>query len=164
MKRNLILLITILLTTTTLAAAKKPVATKVLPPKNSIPCQILAAKNTCWNKYTVNISYQDAISQKEFQKFSIAKDKSHTTVKFNCIKNAGRMFVSNFTPEIWQGDVHRRFHSKKVWQVPNTVPDDKDFYEIRICFPDDFQGVPIPMGYLENCKCQYPKVAKKKSS
>ena len=105
------------------------------PAEEVIPCEILAVKNTCWQNFKVDFSFKDAISLKEVHKFSIDKDKFQHKVKLNCVKNAARMFVTNFSPAIWQGDLKRRFHSKKIWQIPDSLPKNKSTYQIKILLP-----------------------------
>jgi hypothetical protein len=136
------------------APTTQPAATTVAtPPVPTTPSQIVIVKNSCWKGYSVTVDYVDLRSAQHQQTVSLGPDDMEAKVNFNAEVDKPHQFSAKFSPEIWAGDSKKVFNSTQVWVVPESLPAGKERYEMRLCFPNDFQGVPAQISNVVNCVC-----------
>lgn len=150
---NLFLIFTLVLMFTLLANAEKNIQIET---KDAFLCKLFIQKNTCWKNYEITTKIIDINASADKQligKIIIDKNKLNGSLIFKCSKGTLLSFQSSFNPPIFQEQKDKLFFTKKLWKVPSSIPKDAEVWVISLCFPDDFQKVPMPMGEVKNCKC-----------
>lgn len=125
-------------------------------------CEVHVYKSNCWNDYNVTVAVHRAINLQEIEKTTVKKSATDNSMTFECPNGEPITFRAKFDPPIWLSYSGKRYASKRVWDVPMNIPKEVEKWKIIVCYPTDFQAVPIPPGKFENCGCNIPKPATKK--
>lgn len=127
---------------------------------DKLPCRVLLVKNSCWQRYSVAVDFIAAGSLKSVVTLKMPVKTPYVYQEFKCQSDSMMTFVGQFSPTIWQGDEDKIYRALHVWNVPEQLKKGKSYWQASLCFPNDFQAVPIPTGDLVNCVCQFPKKPK----
>lgn len=118
-----------------------------------IPCVATVVKDPGWEHYAVKIDLMDYSTKKLIAKLDLNAAKpaekvaSINTVSqsFNCKQHPMIYFTVQYTPVMWQENKGKIYQSSNIWdtyQQLQKIKPGTDKIEIKIHFPDDFQGVP----------------------
>lgn len=116
-------------------------------------CMVHVVKNTCWDKYSVNVEIMRSRTQQLVSKGTVEKGKSQTDITFTCPLGEPIGMRSTFSPAFWEGTENKMYMTKRIWDIPLHMPEKSQRWEIAVCFPNDFQSVPIPPVIGTDCKC-----------
>jgi|GEM_PF-741500 len=122
----------------------------------AVNCKIIVAKNTCWNNYEIKVRMLDALTLKEYAVIDVPKGQHYTVKEMQCESGKQVFFRASFKPVIWQNQKGDFYQTKRFWDVPQALVKDAKHWEVKLCFPRDFDNVPIPPGDLHDCQCKFP--------
>jgi len=131
----------------------------VLPALSSaekmLSCTIQLSKTNCWAGHSVTIDPVNLRTMEHGPVISLKEDEFFIEQTFPCESFEQMTFTAKFSPPIWEGKGDKENRAKHIYNVPAKLPEGAKAWVISICFPDDFASVPLPLGDLRNCKCQF---------
>jgi hypothetical protein len=130
--------------------------------KGDFSCRLFIQKNTCWDNYVITTEIVDVNAsedKKSLGKLVVDKEHAYNSLTFDCKKGGLLSFRSSFEPPIFKEQQGKQFLTKKLWMVPFKIPKDSEAWVVELCFPDDFQKVPMPLGEVKNCKCAHSGIS-----
>ena len=121
-------------------------------------CYLTIMKSSCWQDFDVTITATDQVSHKQVIKAQdLKKNNLWTRTKFECSPRQGLVFQASFTPAIWQGTGNKMYQPKRVWFLPSDIEKGITSWNIPICYPSAFIGVPLPPNAKSLCTCENVK-------
>lgn len=118
-------------------------------------CAIHLSKGKCWGAHEVTVKVASSTWPDIVTTIKLAKDKFSAQKDISCKPMDSIVTTATFTPPIWEGDVGKTYRQKKQWIIPASLPEGSEKYVIQICFPKNYDGVPLPMGDIRKCKCEF---------
>ena len=119
----------------------------------AFPCFLTVVKDSCWTKYTVNITAVNPTTGKEIASINIPQGQTWFRQPFDCEPKETISITSNFTPAIWQQNAGKVYSALHNWSLPEKVATGETAWNITICYPADFAGVPLPPDAGSHCAC-----------
>lgn len=119
-----------------------------------VTCYLNIVKNSCWNEYDVNIIVEDMTQRKPLSKVVLPKNTKWKRVSFNCSPGQTIHYLATFSPAFWEALKGKTYFSKQYWSLPSELTPGDVAWELTICFPKEFSGVPFPPTAGQDCKCQ----------
>ena len=126
----------------------------------AFPCVLTLGKSRCWNDYavTVTILNADKNPNVELAKITIPKDGPTWQRKaFTCTPGEKIMYSATFEPTIWEHGKGAVYMAKHLQILPSTPAPDQKAWEVRVCYPTDFAGLPRPAA-TGNCNCDFKDI------
>lgn len=112
-------------------------------------------KSDCWKDYTVNISVTNNNTHKPvFKNISLKKGELWSRHEFECNAREGLVYKATFSPAIWKDDAGHVYSAKRIWFMPMEVEKNVGAWNIPLCFPVHFSGVPMPLNVNKACDCK----------
>jgi hypothetical protein len=127
-------------------------------------CYYTLAKNDCWTSYSVTVDVIDAETATVLTKVTVPPGTSWVRQAFNCTPGQALTYKATFSPIIWESDKNKIYTPKRFAILPKTIKSGATAWDVAVCFPADFSGVPFPPKAIGNCKCDFdsiPKIAPK---
>ena len=123
-------------------------------------CFITIAKDRCWDKYEVTVIAKNANGLSLVKTLSIPKGQPWVREKFECSPGETLAMEATFSPVFWAEDKSKLFPAKRYWSMPATLQDGAIGWNLTVCFPADFEDVPIPPELHTNCGCDLGAIPK----
>ena len=128
----------------------------------SFPCSVVISKSQCWKDYNITVDVSDAITLKQKDSYSLPKGTNLLKKTFTCSPLEQLTFSTSFTPIIWEQGKGKSYQASQIYQVPAAIEKGRTQWLLQLCYPSDFQGLPIPPAQQEgDCACVFPKVKTK---
>jgi len=124
----------------------------------AFPCFLTVVKDRCWAEYNVSVTVYNTKDDASLMTVVVPKGKSWMRKSFVCEHAQKLRFAASFTPNIWETDKGVVFAAKSYWTLPETIPLKDTAWEIPICYPDAFPGVPFPPRATGRCGCDFSVV------
>lgn len=125
----------------------------------AFPCYITAVKDNCWTNYSVILVVKDALNNNVQTTVLIPKGQSWTRQAFNCNVGERLGYTATFEPSFWASEKNAVYNAQAYTLLPNDPPAaDEKAWEVQLCFPTGFPGVPLPPEASGNCKCDMKAV------
>ena len=125
-------------------------------PTATLPCKVMLIKNSCWKDYDVTINIIDFKSRQSLQTVELKKGDNYAEQAFECVPLVTYSATATFSPPIWEEDKGKAYGASQVWNAPPALAEGMQAWAISMCFPNDFTGVPAPLGEVSNCECTPP--------
>lgn len=93
----------------------------------------------------------DVENEKTVVKIDLPQDKLWVRQSFECHPKQTFRFESQFSPAIWKDDEGKIYKGKRYWSLPVST-ENAAAWNMTICYPDDFSGVPVPQD-ASKCGC-----------
>ncbi|WP_367607186.1 hypothetical protein [Legionella sp. W05-934-2] len=123
-----------------------------------VTCYLNIVKDSCWNDFNVNVVAIDTSNRSQVAQATIAKGSKWTRVSFKCNPGQTLLYNATFTPAFWEADKDKVYHATQYWSLPNQLNPGDVAWELTICFPSSFSGVPFPPTAGSDCACQYDQI------
>lgn len=123
-----------------------------------VTCYLDLVKDSCWNQFNVTITATDMNARQQLVKETVGQSKKWKRVAFKCKPGQTLYYSATFSPVFWQDLDDKVYYATKYWSLPNKLKKGDAAWEIKICFPKDFSGVPYPPEVGSNCRCQYDAI------
>jgi hypothetical protein len=130
--------------------------TSSLADTTEFQCVVKISKASCWKPFNVNIYSVNLLTLKKIETFALPKGTMFIQKIIPCDEFNNARFLAQYSPAIWKEDNKTYYKAKRIWQPPYSVPDGTKYWVTKVCFPSDFQSVPIPLDGVRNCKCEFP--------
>lgn len=127
-------------------------------------CVMEFAKSNCWNKYQVTVDFTTTSYPEFVNKIVLVPNVSSQQKQFSCNLGDRLHMKAKYTPPIWDTDQGAYFKQKTNWLVPKKPPKFGGRFYYKICYPNDFELVPIPPGADDKCKCTFKGLRKVRTS
>ncbi len=121
----------------------------------NVTCYLNVVKGSCWNNSNVDVSIIDSDLNKTIAHAQIKKDTGWQRVSFPCRPNQTLYYSAVYSPVFWEADKGKVYNAKQYWSLPKQLKAGDVAWELTICFPKDFSGVPLPPTGSGECACQY---------
>lgn len=120
-------------------------------------CSFRLIKSSCWQgkKITLKVINSDNLQTETMH--ILSEDAEVLEAPIDCEKIKSLTFKASVSPPVWEGDKGRFYSSRRLWNVPSSLPGNADRWYIDICFSRDFSGVPDPVVDFTRCECVFPK-------
>ncbi len=119
----------------------------------AFPCFITMVKDSCWTKYNVTVNVFDASNDKQVVTVLIPSESSWARQAFSCEPQQKLKFQAQFTPVFWEHDAGKTYDAEHYWTMPEEIKKGETAWNITICYPREFSGVPFPPEGTNDCKC-----------
>jgi len=119
---------------------------------HAFPCYLTVVKDKCWEDYSVSVDVLDTNEHKKILTAEIAKGAEWTRSSFECSSKQIFDFIAKFSPSFWDRDEDSSYHAKRYLILPDAVKGEVA-WNITICYPGDFSGVPMPPEANNHCGC-----------
>ena len=120
---------------------------------HAFPCFVTFVKDSCWTNYDVTVIATNTSNSKLVMTVPILQGKSWNRQQYDCQPKDGLSFSSTFTPVIWENEAGKTYPSRRNWNFPEAIAKGDTAWNMTICYPRDFAGVPLPPDASGNCKC-----------
>lgn len=97
-------------------------------------------------------------NQKQLAQATVEKNAKWKRISFSCQPAETLHYKAVFSPIFWQSEKGKVYNATQFWSLPAKLKAGDVAWELTICFPKDFSGVPFPPTATGNCKCQYDQV------
>ena len=127
----------------------------------SFTCYITLAKDSCWiKKYNVTVNVLDAKTLKVLTTVTVPADTAWARQEFLCEPLQELKYTATFTPTafILDKDKDKVYSEKNIWNLPAAVKPGETAWNISVCYPFSFAGVPSPPEATEKCECDFSKI------
>lgn len=121
-------------------------------------CYLTVAKDNCWTNYDVTVLVLDGDTQKQITSLEIPKATSWNRTKFECHASQKLMYKAKFSPNIWAGSEKKEYQAQSYSVLPDSMAANKVAWSLNVCYPKAFSGVPIPLGAISNCSCDFDSI------
>lgn len=118
-------------------------------------CYFTLVKDSCWTHYNVTVDVMDADKNKTLTSVEVPAGKSWTRQKFSCEPAQRLMYRAQFTPVFWQSQEGQVYMATRYWTLPASAGEKDVAWDVPVCYPKDFSGVPFPPDVPGNCKCDF---------
>jgi hypothetical protein len=119
----------------------------------AFPCFITLVKDSCWTDYNVTVNIEGKGASKSRVSVTVLKGASWSRQQFDC-QPAEELFLSaTFTPVFWQADLGQIYLARRDFLLPKAIVKGDTAWNIPICYPADFSGVPLPPKVGGDCRC-----------
>jgi len=125
---------------------------------HAFPCYLTVVKDDCWSKYQVDITAVNADNNSQTTTVSIPVGQSWARQVFECQPNETLSFTAVFSPIFWQVDKGRSYEALSNWSLPQKISPGEKAWSITLCYPLQFNGVPLPPDASNHCSCDMTKV------
>ena len=119
----------------------------------SFSCYFTLAKDTCWSAYNVTVKVKDAITSKTLLTVFVPKNTSWVREEFTCQPAQKLQYTATFTPKIWEKDAGKTYLSTNIWNLPAQIKPGEAAWNVTVCYPNSFSGVPMPPEATAVCSC-----------
>jgi len=119
----------------------------------AVTCFYSFMKDNCWTNYDVTVDVTDAVTGDALVHLTVPSGTSWGRETFACHPSQSLDFKATFTPVIWKNDAGKVYHGKSSWTLPPKVDEGKTAWNLTVCFPSEFSGVPMPPTASGECKC-----------
>ena len=130
----------------------------------AFPCYITIVKDSCWKDYDVSIKVEDVMSEKPITNILIPSGESWKRYEFSCKEKLTIQLKATFSPVIWETDQDKSYLSKSFLSFPDEIKPGQTAWNMTVCYPGQFEGVPTPPDVSAGCRCDtksIPPVAKR---
>ena len=124
----------------------------------AFPCYITLVKDNCWKDYDVSVDVKDASNNKVLKTIVIAAGEAWARGQWACEPKQRLLFLAKFTPAFWKDDEGKIYSAKHYWSLPEAVTEGTTIWNIPVCYPTDFSGVPLPPDASGACQCDMTKI------
>ena len=124
----------------------------------AFPCFLTLVKDRCWANYSVSVVATNPGTDKQVVTASVLQGKSWDRQKFDCQPSEGIVFNATFTPVFWASDTGKVYPSKRNWYLPEAIKKGDTAWNLTICYPSEFSGVPLPPDASGNCGCNTDEI------
>jgi hypothetical protein len=124
----------------------------------AFPCFLTAVKDNCWTDYDVTITVRDAITDEQLSTVLVPKGKSWVRQPFTCKSGQRLGYAATFQPNIWENDKGKVFYATSFIMLPDQIEAGQKAWDLPVCFPLAFPGVPFPPKAIGNCKCDLKSI------
>lgn len=119
----------------------------------AFPCFLTLVKDSCWTNYDLTVIVTDRSTEKQVMTIAVPQGQSWSRQKFECQPKEGLRFSASFTPVFWESDTGKTYPSRHDWTFPAAIAAGDTAWNMTICYPSEFSGVPFPPDAGGNCKC-----------
>ena len=130
----------------------------------AFPCYITMVKDSCWTDYDVSVNVMDVMSEKPITTILVPSGKSWERYEFSCEEKLTVQLKATFSPIIWETDQEKSYLSKNFLSFPDEIKQGQTAWNMTVCYPSQFAGVPTPPDVSAGCICDTkstPPVAKR---
>ena len=124
----------------------------------AVQCYFTIAKSPCWKDYDIDVTLMDMDTQQVLQTIRVAKDSPYQRVNVECTPAEVFSAYAQFSPVVWEQDKDKKFPGVRFWAMPRTPPAPGAVWEIDICYPGHFSGVPLPRTDIKDCGCDFSHI------
>ncbi|MBA2656128.1 MAG: hypothetical protein H0U70_03990 [Tatlockia sp.] len=118
-------------------------------------CYLTLVKDSCWTNYEVKLNVLNAASNKLLTSVSAAKGKSWARQAFDCEPGTKLIYQASFQPIFWESDKGKSYMAIHYWTLPDQIGAKESAWDIPVCFPSAFAGVPFPPHAAGDCRCDF---------
>ena len=122
---------------------------------HTFTCYYSLVKDSCWTNYDLQVEVVDAKSNQKVLQITIPKGKSWARQEFACEPAQSYAYTASYQPVFWQTEVGKTYKSLRYWTMPYEITNQTSAWNISVCFPRDFAGVPFPPEAKGNCECDF---------
>ena len=119
----------------------------------AFPCFVTVMKDKCWANYNVTVDVKDVTHDKVMSTVVVPKGKSWERASFDCQAQQELGFYAQFSPPIWEKTRTQTYGAKRYRFLPAQIAATTKAWNVSVCYPADFAGVPSPAGDLSHCGC-----------
>ncbi|QDP73014.1 hypothetical protein FOG18_10780 [Legionella israelensis] len=127
-------------------------------------CYLTLVKDSCWTNYNVTVDVIDAGENKTILTIEVPAGKSWNRQQFTCEPSQRLMYKAKFTPVFWQSEKGKSYMAIRYWVLPSSIKATDVAWNVSVCYPSDFSGVPFPPDAEGNCKCDFKSLPSIKAS
>jgi len=120
----------------------------------AMKCALELRKSPCWKEYQVDVTLIKANILKEQKHYTMKVGKSSLSDTLPCDPMEQITFSARFSPPIWAEEIGKHYPAQKIWNIPEKLQKGAEKWLLKLCFPGDFVGVPIPIKDAQNCECE----------
>ncbi|CDZ78726.1 hypothetical protein BN59_03039 [Legionella massiliensis] len=118
-------------------------------------CYITLVKDSCWTNYNVSMAVINSTNNQTITTVEAPKGKQWQRQPFQCEAAMKLMYNASFSPVFWENDKGKSYWALRYWFLPGEVKPNQSAWDIPVCFPSAFSGVPLPPEANGNCKCDF---------
>lgn len=139
---------------------KKTLVTMILLSSKiwAVQCYFTIAKSPCWKDYDIDVTLVDMKKQQEAQKIRVPKDCLYNRANFECSPAEVFSAYAEFLPVVWDQDKGKKYPGVRFWAMPESSPRSGAVWEINICYPGHFSGLPLPKSDVRDCGCDFSQI------
>jgi hypothetical protein len=119
----------------------------------AFPCFITMIKGKCWKNYTLSVDVIDSVENKVLMRMNVPKGKAWVRQPFDAKPKQRFILQATYSPSFWATDKNIKYHAKRYWALPETLASGVIAWNVDVCFPDNFSGVPMPPDAGQDCSC-----------
>jgi hypothetical protein len=119
----------------------------------AFPCFITMIKGKCWKNYSVKIDVLDSVDNSVLMSIDVPKEKSWERLYFDAKPKQRFILQATYSPSFWATEKDVKYHAKRYWALPEKLKTGIIAWNVDVCFPDDFSGVPMPPDAGQDCSC-----------
>lgn len=120
---------------------------------SAFTCFLTLVKNSCWTNYDVTVELTNASTGDSMVKALAPKGKTYVREQFTCEAAQAFNFSATFLPIIWESEKGKHYPGKTTWSLPPEIAKGDTAWNVTMCYPEEFSGVPYPSEASGNCKC-----------
>ena len=124
----------------------------------AFPCFLTVVKDKCWGDYEVTVNVADALTTTPVAHFILGKGTLWLREQINCSPGQKLSYAASFLPNIWESDKGVVFPGKRFLMLPSQIGAKQVAWELPLCYPDAFTGVPFPPNVSGPCGCDFTTV------
>lgn len=121
----------------------------------AFPCFLTMVKDSCWTNYDVSVVVTDVVTNKSIMTIAVPAGKSWDRQEFVCQPGERLMYTATFSPIFWATDQGKSYLARNYWLLPSTIGTGDTAWNINVCYPADFEEVPMPPNVTGNCACNF---------
>lgn len=118
-------------------------------------CYMTLVKDSCWTNYDVKMTVYNSANNQVMFTVEAPKGKQWARQPFDCEPATKMMYQASFQPVFWENDKGKSYWAIRYWSLPGAVLPGQSAWDIPVCFPSAFSGVPLPPEATSNCKCDF---------
>lgn len=115
-------------------------------------------KSKCWADYEISTNITDANSGEQLLSIIIPDNKLWIRKKFECHAGQSLNYTASFDPVFWASDQGKIFNGAQQTKLPDHINADETAWNITICYPTQFENIPMPPEAKSSCTCDLSQV------
>ena len=119
----------------------------------AFPCFLTLVKDSCWTNYNVSVVVLNATTGEPINTILVPQGKSWDRLQFDCQPGLQVSFSATFTPIFWANDAGKTYSSQRNWSFPASIAKGDTAWNVTLCYPSEFAGVPLPPDAGSHCSC-----------
>lgn len=127
-------------------------------PTHAFNCFLTIAKDSCWLNYNVTVDMIDTKNGKTVASVVIPEGQAWTRIPFGCQPDQSFSFQAKFSPAFWNQDTDKVYPGHHYWSLPKLIKKGEAAWNLTICYPNSFSGVPLPPDASGQCLCNIKNI------